>query len=112
MDFARSASWVCRDLISFSTKNRAPRYRKKHRIQAVIQTFIMAICLLPVENAMAPAIVGARAAPLFSMKYSTDWAELRTSGRLMSKTVEVTLGEENGMNNAVRHIKMKKVVLS
>src|SRR5215217_5999887 len=71
----------------------------------------MAYCLLPVEKAIAPAIVGARAAPLFSMKYSTAWAELRISGRLISNTVEVTLEEENGMNNAVRHIKMKKLVL-
>ena len=25
MDFARSESWACRDLMSLSTKNRAPR---------------------------------------------------------------------------------------
>jgi hypothetical protein len=43
-------------------------------------------------------------------RVSWDQTELRTSGRLMSKTVEVTLGEENGMKNAVRHIKMKKEV--
>src|SRR5581483_8438300 len=85
---------------------------KKHSTQAVMQTTVMANCLLCVENAMAPAMVGARAAPLFSMKYSTACAELRISGRLMSKTVEVTLGEENGMNNAVRHMRMKKVVFS
>src|SRR5512141_2188729 len=98
--------------MSLSTKNSAPRYRKKHNIHAVMQTTVMANCLLPVENAMAPAMVGANAAPLFSMKYSTACAELRISGKLISKTVDVTLGDENGMNKAVRHIRTKKVFLS
>ena len=84
-----------------STKNNAPRYTKKHNTQAVMQTVMMANCLLPAARAIAPARTGASAAPLFSTKYSTDCAELRTSGSVMSYTVEMTFGEAKGMNNAV-----------
>ena len=77
-----------------------------------MHTVMMATCLLPAASAIAPAMVGARAAPLFSIKFSTACAELRTSGRVMSKTVEMTFGEENGMNKAVRLMNTKKVVLS
>ena len=45
-----------------------------------MQTDKIAVCLV-VARAIAPARVGARAAPLFSMKYSTDCAVERTSGK-------------------------------
>ena len=43
---ARVANWARRDLISLSTKNSAPKYRKKHSTQAEMQTVMIANCLL------------------------------------------------------------------
>ena len=43
---AREANWERKDLMSPSTKNNAPKYKKKHNTHAEIQTIMMAYCLL------------------------------------------------------------------
>ena len=50
---------------------------------------------------MMPVMRGESAAPLDSMKYWIDMAVLRISGSATSLTVDVTFGEDMGINNAV-----------
>lgn len=54
-----------------------------------------------VASAMIPAINGAVAAPIFSKKLEIELAVERTSGTVMSYSVESTLGDAKGMNSAV-----------
>ena len=71
-----------------------------HNIQVEIQMSRKAFFKV-VWSAMNPTIAGAVAAPRDSIKYWIDTAVLRTSGRVMSYTVEITLGEAKGMKMAV-----------
>jgi len=53
------------------------------------------------RTAISPARKGTVAIPSDSMKYCTASTVERTSGRLTSETVEMTLGEEKEINRAV-----------
>ncbi len=62
------------------------------------------------SRAIKPASKGAMAAPKFSIKYCMAREVLRTSGSVMSYTVEMTFGEAKGMNNAVNINKTVKTL--
>jgi len=78
MALARAAICERKFFISPSIKNSTPVYRQKHKIQAVMQSVRMAFDK-PMASANMPVIAGAKAAPVFSMKYSVAWAVLLTS---------------------------------
>ena len=61
----------------------APKKNRNPSAQAMMLTHRMAEPILKASE-MIPAIIGAKAAPLFSMKYSTDCAVARTSGTMTS----------------------------
>ena len=61
-----------------------------------MQMISMAFCS-DERTAISPAISGATAEPPSSIKYCTASAVLRTSGRVTSCTVAVTLGAAKGI---------------
>src|SRR3990172_11757191 len=80
---------------------RAAKARKTEPIiQALTQMVRMALWRDD-WSANHPARNGARAAPPSSTKDCTEIAVLRTSGSVMSCTVDTTLGEANGTKIAV-----------
>lgn len=77
------------------------------RSQVLIQMINMAFCS-DERTAISPAISGAAAEPPSSIKYCTERAVLRTSGKVMSCTVAVTLGAAKGIKKAVQASRVMK----
>ena len=74
------AAQLARQVYRYQVDNIATRQQITH---AVTHITTMAV-ERPMASATIPVSAGAKAAPVFSTKYSTDWAVLRTSGTVTS----------------------------
>ena len=93
-------------MISTSMNLSEIRYTISHNIHEIEQTSKIAVPLgvgllaFRKESARIPIINGDKATPLDSIKYWTDKAILRISGRVTSLTVDVVFGDDMGINSA------------
>src|SRR3970040_821538 len=80
---------------------RAAKARKTEPISQALTQMVRMASWRDDLSANHPARNGARAAPPSSTKDCTEIAVLRTSGSVMSCTVDTTLGEAKGTKSAV-----------